>query len=180
MAPKFIRVLIIEKDDCVPTPTRKATAFRWRLRYGICWLAPTRLRCSCNGCRKLPCSEQAALRKGSHSSAYNRKPTKICATGGRGGIRTHGALAGTPVFKTGALNHSATLPVSPSCGIARRNARCPCGAHVVPMWLPWPGGQAVNHLITNTPIPLIQPQFRRLLTANRWYNITNGTRIPLG
>ncbi len=30
--------------------------------------------------------------------------------GGRGGIRTHGALAGTPVFKTGALNHSATLP----------------------------------------------------------------------
>jgi hypothetical protein len=31
-------------------------------------------------------------------------------TGGRGGIRTHGALAGTPVFKTGALNHSATLP----------------------------------------------------------------------
>ena len=32
------------------------------------------------------------------------------ATGGRGGIRTHGTLAGTPVFKTGALNHSATLP----------------------------------------------------------------------
>jgi hypothetical protein len=32
------------------------------------------------------------------------------ARGGRGGIRTHGALAGTPVFKTGALNHSATLP----------------------------------------------------------------------
>ena len=31
-------------------------------------------------------------------------------TGGRGGIRTHGTLAGTPVFKTGALNHSATLP----------------------------------------------------------------------
>jgi hypothetical protein len=32
------------------------------------------------------------------------------AYGGRGGIRTHGTLAGTPVFKTGALNHSATLP----------------------------------------------------------------------
>ena len=32
------------------------------------------------------------------------------AFGGRGGIRTHGTLAGTPVFKTGALNHSATLP----------------------------------------------------------------------
>ena len=33
-------------------------------------------------------------------------------SGGRGGIRTHGTLAGTPVFKTGALNHSATLPSS--------------------------------------------------------------------
>jgi hypothetical protein len=29
---------------------------------------------------------------------------------GWGGIRTHGTLAGTPVFKTGALNHSATHP----------------------------------------------------------------------
>jgi hypothetical protein len=32
--------------------------------------------------------------------------------GGRGGIRTHETLAGLPVFKTGALNHSATLPRS--------------------------------------------------------------------
>ena len=30
--------------------------------------------------------------------------------GGRGEIRTHGWLAPSPVFKTGALNHSATLP----------------------------------------------------------------------
>lgn len=30
--------------------------------------------------------------------------------GGRGGIRTHGELAPTAVFKTAALNHSATLP----------------------------------------------------------------------
>lgn len=29
---------------------------------------------------------------------------------GRGEIRTHGTLASPPVFKTGALNHSATLP----------------------------------------------------------------------
>ena len=34
----------------------------------------------------------------------------MAISGGRGGIRTHGTLAGTPVFKTGALNHSATLP----------------------------------------------------------------------
>ena len=32
-------------------------------------------------------------------------------TGGWGGIRTHGGLSPTPVFKTGALNHSATHPI---------------------------------------------------------------------
>ena len=32
------------------------------------------------------------------------------ASGGWGEIRTHGTLAGTPVFKTGALNRSATHP----------------------------------------------------------------------
>jgi len=31
-------------------------------------------------------------------------------SGGRGEIRTHDTLAGMPVFKTGALNRSATLP----------------------------------------------------------------------
>ena len=31
-------------------------------------------------------------------------------TGGEGGIRTPGTLSGTPVFKTGAINHSATSP----------------------------------------------------------------------
>lgn len=31
---------------------------------------------------------------------------------GRGEIRTHEPLAGLPVFKTGALSHSATLPTS--------------------------------------------------------------------
>src|ERR1700712_3832113 len=46
------------------------------------------------------------------STATNIEFTGVLAlTGGRGGIRTHGTLAGTPVFKTGALNHSATLPV---------------------------------------------------------------------
>jgi hypothetical protein len=33
-------------------------------------------------------------------------------SGGRGGIRTHERVAPLPVFKTGALNHSATLPLS--------------------------------------------------------------------
>jgi hypothetical protein len=30
--------------------------------------------------------------------------------GGEGGIRTHGALAGTPVFETGTIDHSVTSP----------------------------------------------------------------------
>ncbi len=30
--------------------------------------------------------------------------------GGQGGIRTHGAVSRTPVFKTGAINHSTTCP----------------------------------------------------------------------
>ena len=47
------------------------------------------------------------LRKGhklSDSSCY------LCFGSGGGGIRTHGALADTLVFKTRALNHSTTPP----------------------------------------------------------------------
>ena len=36
----------------------------------------------------------------------------ICAYGGGGGIRTHGRLSPTSVFKTGAFNHSATPPTT--------------------------------------------------------------------
>jgi hypothetical protein len=43
--------------------------------------------------------------------------------GGRGGIRTHGTLAGTPVFKTGALNHSATLPSLEDQALSRAGLR---------------------------------------------------------
>jgi hypothetical protein len=32
------------------------------------------------------------------------------STGGEGGIRTPDTLSGMPVFKTGAINHSATSP----------------------------------------------------------------------
>jgi hypothetical protein len=43
--------------------------------------------------------------------------------GGEGGIRTPGTLSGTPVFKTGAINHSATSPgdALPSLHQALRN-----------------------------------------------------------
>jgi hypothetical protein len=40
-------------------------------------------------------------------------PPKIyLSSGGEGGIRTHGRIAPTPVFKTGAFNRSATSPIS--------------------------------------------------------------------
>ena len=55
-------------------------------------------------------------------------------TGGRGGIRTHGALAGTPVFKTGALNHSATLPAQRDQALSGSSLRTQCelGPKLVP------------------------------------------------
>ncbi len=39
-----------------------------------------------------------------------RSHISVITCGGSGEIRTHGTRKGTPVFKTGALNHSATLP----------------------------------------------------------------------
>ncbi len=39
-----------------------------------------------------------------------KKVNEINTNGGGGGIRTHGTISRTPVFKTGALNRSATPP----------------------------------------------------------------------
>src|SRR3954464_7469301 len=51
--------------------------------------------------------------------------------GGRGGIRTHGTLAGTPVFKTGALNHSATLPATRDQAVSRSKVKNDAGTEVM-------------------------------------------------
>ena len=58
-----------------------------------------RFFCACSRFAKLPrrCEALSYL-------IYNE------GYGGRGGIRTPDTLSGTPVFKTGAINHSATLP----------------------------------------------------------------------
>ena len=45
-----------------------------------------------------------------HVRQYGPNYLKDNKSGGRGEIRTHERLATLPVFKTGALNHSATLP----------------------------------------------------------------------
>ena len=47
--------------------------------------------------------------------------------GGRGGIRTHGTVSRTPVFKTGSLNHSDTLPGAGSSMIGVADVRGACG-----------------------------------------------------
>jgi len=44
------------------------------------------------------------------SVMWPASPCEIWARGGSGGIRTHGGREPSPVFKTGAFNHSATLP----------------------------------------------------------------------
>ena len=48
--------------------------------------------------------------------------------GGSGEIRTHGRLTPSPVFKTGALNRSATLPVI--CIVVEIAARCASAAQL--------------------------------------------------
>jgi hypothetical protein len=45
-----------------------------------------------------------------HGRSWLRKRSGEQCAGGWGGIRTHGELPPTPVFKTGALNRSATHP----------------------------------------------------------------------
>ena len=63
------------------------------------------------------------------STASVESPLGRCfekRNGGRGGIRTHGELAPTAVFKTAALNHSATLPLRLPCYGGARLARLFC------------------------------------------------------
>ena len=57
--------------------------------------------------RQLALSQQRQNFTNLKSFYLNRLDNYI---GGRGGIRTHGELAPSPVFKTGSLNRSDTLP----------------------------------------------------------------------
>src|SRR3954462_1869489 len=76
----------------------------------------------------------------SRKRAENVRPS---GTGGEGGIRTHGRLAPTAVFKTAALNHSATSPggiqlrkghtlcklCDPGAACLRKASKFQCGVH---------------------------------------------------
>src|SRR2546426_12280918 len=48
---------------------------------------------------------------GEHDKAGRQSQSVLTKAGGRGGIRTHGSVAATPDFESGAFNHSATLPL---------------------------------------------------------------------
>lgn len=56
------------------------------------------------------CSKNAAIRCPVGSYVVDFVGKFDIFNGGRGGIRTHGTVSRTPVFKTGSLNHSDTLP----------------------------------------------------------------------
>ena len=52
-------------------------------------------------------------------------PATLRTNGGRGGIRTHGRIAPTPDFESGAFNHSATLPAVVLCIVPRLSTPSP-------------------------------------------------------
>ena len=56
----------------------------------------------------VPTTGARASRPADHPTPYDK--ARLRAHGGGGGIRTHGSREGTPVFKTGAFDHSATPP----------------------------------------------------------------------
>jgi|SRR5580704_9447710 hypothetical protein len=59
-----------------------------------------------------PSGQKRTCRRQIMMSPDERERRRKRGIGGRGEIRTHETLSRLPVFKTGALNHSATLPRS--------------------------------------------------------------------
>ena len=59
------------------------------------------------------CASRSALQSYLRQSDKQRSAALRHGPGGWGGIRTHGRLSPTAVFKTAALNHSATHPCRP-------------------------------------------------------------------
>lgn len=55
-------------------------------------------------------AELRSMRQVSVKKTDPRLASRVWILGGGGGIRTPGTLSGSPVFKTGALNHSTTPP----------------------------------------------------------------------
>ena len=76
----------------------------------------------------------AALSRGNRGGEFLlRRNCKIYQVvgGGSGGIRTHDAVPRTPVFKTGAFNHSATLPRQRQPGPGARADSAVASRHIL-------------------------------------------------
>ncbi len=90
-------------------------------------------------CARTDIGHDALMKRASHAPSLGvdaRKPglsraiRHRAAAGGRGEIRTHGGRKPSPVFKTGALNHSTTRPAQCWAGEValrrpRAQGRCP-------------------------------------------------------
>jgi hypothetical protein len=80
--------------------------------------------------------------------------------GGRGEIRTHETLARLPVFKTGALNHSATLPFH-SLGLNGAGAQSyPQNLKICRSWICAPGFDGQRRRVLLRKRGRRQPRFR--------------------
>jgi hypothetical protein len=97
----------------------KRTPLKWR---GSPDLSPGGIQSPKRGPRAV--SEVRTVRTNPFENTENSAPfvgvsvDRCGSTGGSGGIRTHGGVPPTLVFKTRALNHSATLPAGPASATA--------------------------------------------------------------
>src|SRR5215471_12955841 len=93
---------------------------------GRTYRAPTQAPSGRLGMRFFPTIRQQSVRAGSIRimAVYEELGG---SRGGESGIRTHDGLAPMPVFKTGALNHSA---ISPYPGVCPRGALTPLSPHI--------------------------------------------------
>jgi hypothetical protein len=111
--------------------------------------------------------------------------------GGRSGIRTHGELAPTAVFKTAALNRSAILPQTDDtciqmCGAKRQQPYCPDPAATSRRKRYFQHGDLAlerlpverTHVIGNGSLKINQEFLRAVaVAASAWRPLTSGERV---
>ena len=113
------------------------------------------------------------LRAGRGALRDSRVHGEIVPNGGWGGIRTPGGHEPTPVFKTGALNHSATHP----CLVSRR-----AGSHVAGLSCEnWDGGPVLlpYRIVDKLSCPGTSNSHYHHSTTFSWHVPKFATRVGL-
>ena len=114
--------------------------------------------------------------------SWSRRGTAGTECGGEGGIRTHGGVSPTPVFKTGALNRSATSPARPCIrGLPQRKmvyAR-PAdaggqGARMRQIYRAWEGAA---HEIPAPPVTILAVTAITMKLHRSWFTAGNRRRL---